>query len=117
MDGCFKLISWLALFIENKGKNFYCQQPHDAPAQHGLDGVAILLIIVGEENIVISEDKCTENQRVAIPKVWEDFTEFEKGVHNNQLVSRLSALIESLDHGNVLEANKNDIYKKELWEI
>lgn len=112
----FQIISWLSLLIENKGKNFYCQQPHDAPAQHGLDGVAVLLdknLVL--ETIVISEDKCTENHRVVIPKIWVEFDEFEKGVHNNQLINRISALIESLNEGDVLEANKNDIYKKELW--
>lgn len=113
----FQIISWLALYIENKDKSFYCQQPHDAPAQHGIDGVALILKAdFTIENIIITEDKCTENQRVIIPNIWKEFKEFEKGVHNNQLVSRISAMIESLDNGNVLEANKNDIYKKELWK-
>lgn len=112
----FQIISWLSLLIENKGKHFYCQQPHDAPAQHGLDGVAVLLNKNLElEIIIITEDKCTVNHRVIIPKIWTEFDQFEKGVHNNQLISRISALIENLNEGDVLEANKNNVYKKDLW--
>lgn len=111
----FQIISWLALFHEYKGEMFYCQQPHDAPAQHGLDGIAIVL---GEdsqiESIIITEDKCTINHRVIIPKVWEEFLEFEKGTFNNKLVSRISALIENLDDGDILEANYNNIYDASL---
>lgn len=111
----FQIISWLALLIENDGENFYCQQPHDASAQHGLDGIGIIIdnqsVI---EKIIITEDKCTDNQRVQIPKVWKEFGEFEKGDHNNKLVSRISALIEHMEDGNVLEANRNNIYIKEL---
>jgi len=113
----FQIMSWLSLFIENKNKKFFCQQPHDAPAQHGLDGVGLLLdnnwII---EHIIITEDKCTENHRVLIPKVWKEFEEFENDLRNNQLVSRISALIENLNNGTVLEANRNDIYNKDLWQ-
>ncbi len=112
----FQIISWLSLLVENKGKNFYCQQPHDAPAQHGLDGVAVILnadLIL--ESIVITEDKCTVKHRTVIPEIWKEFEKFELGIHNNQLISRISAMLENLDEGNVLEINKNDIYKKDLW--
>jgi hypothetical protein len=66
------------------------------------------------ENIIITEDKCTEHHRVVIPDIWREFTEFEKGIHNNQLINRISALLENLDHGKILEENQNDIYKNEL---
>ncbi len=111
----FQMISWLALFSEYKDATFYCQQPHDAPAQHGLDGVAITLDDESKiKNIIITEDKCTTNPRVVIPKVWSEFEEFEKGLHNNKLVSRVSALIETLDNGDILETNRNDIYNNNL---
>jgi len=111
----FQIISWLALIVENKEKRFYCQQPHDAPAQHGLDGIAVILNNTHTiENIIVCEDKCTENHRVLIPRIWEEFSEFERGDHNNKLVSRISALIEQLDEGNVLEANLNSIYSKNI---
>lgn len=113
----FQIISWLALLHQNQGKAFHCQQPHDAPAQHGIDGVALTLDDASKiESIIITEDKCTENQRVVIPKIWNEFEDFENGVHTNQLVSRISAMIENLDGGDILDANKNDIYKKELWK-
>lgn len=111
----FQIISWLALFSEYSGKKFYCQQPHDAPAQHGLDGIAIVLNDEMKiESIIITEDKCTENHRVILPDVWKEFKEFESGQHNNKLVSRISSAIESLEDGTVLMANQNNIYKKEL---
>jgi hypothetical protein len=111
----FQIISWLALFSENNGKKFYCQQPHDAPAQHGLDGIAILLNDSSTiDSIIITEDKCTGSHRVLIPKVWEEFKQFERGDHDNKLVSRISALIEHLDDGSVLEVNRNNIYLKDI---
>jgi hypothetical protein len=111
----FQIISWLALLVENKGKSFYCQQPHDAPAQHGIDGVAIILsteFLI--EQLIITEDKCTTNHRDRIAEIWEEFREFEKGSNNNKLVSRISALIEHLNDGKVLEANQNNIYNNNL---
>jgi len=113
----FQMISWLSLFNKNAGRRFYCQQPHDAPAQHGLDGVGLLINDKLEiEAITITEDKCTENHRVVIPKIWEEFEQFERGEYNNKLVSRISAMIENVDGGRVLEANSNNIYKKSLWQ-
>lgn len=114
----FQIISWLALLSENKGKKFYSQQPHDAPAQHGLDGLAVILNDeLKIESIIISEDKCTENHRVVIPKqVWPEFEEFEQGLHTNKLVSRISAMLEHLDSGSILQANQNTIYLKGLWQ-
>ena len=111
----FQIISWLALLSEYNGRNYYCQQPHDAPAQHGLDGVAIILNDTNQiESIIITEDKCTENHRTIIPTVWQEFVEFEAGIHNNKLVSRISAMIESLNDGKILEENQNNIYRPEL---
>lgn len=113
----FQMISWLSLFNKNTGKSFYCQQPHDAPAQHGLDGLGLLLNDKLEiDAITITEDKCTENHRVIIPKIWMEFEEFEKGKYNSKLVSRISAMIENIDGGRVLDANNNNIYKKQLWQ-
>jgi len=111
----FQIISWLALFIEENDRNFYCQQPHDAPAQHGLDGIAIKFNDNYElEKIIISEDKFTENHRTIISDVWKEFASFEGGQFDNKLINRISALIENLDGGNILEKNKNDIYKNDF---
>lgn len=111
----FQIISWLALFHEYKDTVFYCQQPHDAPAQHGLDGIAIILDENSKiQSIIITEDKCTINHRVIVPEVWKEFEKFEKGIFNNKLVSRISALIENLNDGQILEANNNEIYESAL---
>lgn len=112
----FQIISWLALLTLKQGEDFYCQQPHDAPAQHGLDGLSIEL---NEDKtikeITISEDKCTTNHRILIPKVWKEFGEFEKGLHNNKIITRISALLEHLDQGALLASVQNDICTQDLW--
>lgn len=112
----FQIISWLVLVIENKKEKFFCQQPHDAPAQHGLDGIAILLNAdLTIKNIIITEDKCTENHRVIIPQqIWPEFSGFENGDKNNKLISRISAILENLDNGSILQAIQNDICSKHI---
>lgn len=113
----FQIISWLVLLNENKDTKFYCQPPHDAPAQQGIDGLGIKFDENFKiENIIITEDKCTENQRTVInQQVWPEFENYEKGLFNNKIVNRISAMIENLDDGDVLEANKNDIYSTDKW--
>jgi len=111
----FQIISWLVLLIQNDSETFYCQQPHDAPAQHGIDGIGITLDSDNKiKNIIITEDKCTTNHRNRIADIWEEFGDFEKGVNDNKIVSRLSFLLENVDDGAVLVAIQNDLYSKEL---
>jgi hypothetical protein len=113
----FQIISWLVLYVENKGTRFYCQPPHDASAQHGLDGLAIVLDMDNKiQSLIITEDKCTENHRVVIPtQVWPEFERFETGVNNNKIVSRVSAMIEAIGDGSLLEANQNNLLDRNLW--
>ena len=113
----FQIISWLVLLNENKGSRFYCQPPHDAPAQQGIDGLGLKLDEnLKLERIIITEDKCTENQRIVIKQqVWPEFKNYEKGLFNNKIVNRVSAMIENLHNGDILEANKNDIYSMDKW--
>jgi len=111
----FQIISWLTLFQENLGNDYHCQQPHDAAAQHGIDGLAIIFDDqLRIKTIVISEDKCSENPRVVIPEVWEEFAKYESGENDNKLVSRISAMISHLDSGRIFTANRNDIYRTEI---
>ncbi|RFM28725.1 hypothetical protein [Deminuibacter soli] len=110
----FQMISWLALQHEYKALDYRCQPPHDAPAQHGLDGLAIIL--EGGDTlakIIITEDKCTAgNQRSILPEVWKEFISFEGGIHNNKLVSRISPLIEHIT--GFMKKNENNIYEKNI---
>ncbi|MDW3191996.1 MAG: hypothetical protein R8G66_06515 [Cytophagales bacterium] len=112
----FQIISWLALFIESSDQDFYNQPPHDAPAQHGLDGIAVTIGSDKKiEEIVITEDKFTKNPRNLIQRqIWPEFSDFEMGIHDNKIVGRISALLEHLDGGTILEINQNDLCSKEL---
>lgn len=111
----FQIISWLVLVIQKNDEIYYCQQPHDAPAQHGIDGIGIVLNSdMKIKNIIITEDKCTTNPRVLIPKIWKEFIDFENGTEDNKIVSRISSLLENIDDGIVLEAIQNDLYSKKL---
>lgn len=112
----FQIISWIALRIENKGAIFYCQQPHDATAQHGIDGLAVTLNASKEiTSIIISEDKCSKNQRGIIRKeVWPEFTSYEKGLYDNKLVSRISAMLANLDDDKIMASINKDAYRTEI---
>jgi hypothetical protein len=39
----FQMISWLVLAKKNNGQKYFAQHPHFAPAQHGIDGLSIVL--------------------------------------------------------------------------
>ncbi|MBN2596747.1 MAG: hypothetical protein JXR82_08205 [Marinifilaceae bacterium] len=108
----FQMISWIVLTERNKGEKYFSNYPHFAPAQHGIDGLAIVLD--NDDNlsrIIITEDKCTTSPRGKITQqVFPEFEEFEKGKKNNALVSIISSLIGQIDMGNLLESIQNDIF-------
>ncbi|WP_297085459.1 hypothetical protein [uncultured Draconibacterium sp.] len=108
----FQMISWIVLAENNKGEKYYSNYPHFAPAQHGIDGLAIVLD--NEDNlsrIIITEDKCTTSPRGKITQqVFPEFLDFEDGKKNNALVSIISSLIGHIDAGNILEGIQNDIF-------
>lgn len=108
----FQMISWVALAKRNVGKKFFSNYPHFAPAQHGIDGLAIILTEEnGLQNIIITEDKCTTTPRGKITQqVFPEFEAFEKGEKNNALISIISNLIGQLDSGTILEKVQNDIF-------
>lgn len=112
----FQMISWLSFQIESIGQNMYCQYPHDAPAQQGIDGIAIYLDSKNDiKKIIITEDKFTKAPRNVIQKqIWPEFKAFDEGTFNNKIISRISALIENLEDGEVLQNIQNDILKKEI---
>ncbi|WP_430814004.1 hypothetical protein [Carboxylicivirga sp. RSCT41] len=108
----FQMISWIVLTERNKGEKYFSNYPHFAPAQHGIDGLAIVL---DKDNnlsrIIITEDKCTTSPRGKITQqVFPEFQEFEEGKKNNALVSIISSLIGQMDSGNILEGIQNDIF-------
>jgi hypothetical protein len=110
----FQMISWVVLAQRNVGKKFYSNYPHFAPAQHGIDGLAVLLMDDDKLNsIIITEDKCTTSPRNKITQqVFPEFETFERGGKNNALVSIISTLIGQLDAGEILQSVQNDIFNK-----
>lgn len=117
----FQMISWIVLAKRNNGNNFYSNYPHFAPAQHGIDGLAVTLNDDGSlHNIIITEDKCTISPRGLITQqVFPEFESFESGEKNNALVSIISSLLGQLDAGKILEQVQNDIFlnKYRLYRI
>src|SRR5699024_295554 len=89
----FQMISWLALAHRNLGNKYHTQHPHFAPAQHGIDGLSVLLNKDNTINkIIITEDKCTTNPRNTIrQEVFPEFKHFEDGKKDSVLVSVLSS--------------------------
>jgi hypothetical protein len=112
----FQMISWVVLAQRNAGKKFHSNYPHFAPAQHGIDGLAVTLNANDTlKKIIITEDKCTSQPRGKITsEVFPEFKDFESGEKNNALVSIISALLGQLDSGAVLENAQNNIFKNEF---
>ncbi len=112
----FQMISWIVLAKRNAGQIFFANYPHFAPAQHGIDGLAITLNNDGTlKNIIITEDKCTTNPRNKITQqVFPEFIAFENGEKNNALVSIISCLIGTLDSGTIFQNIQNDIFQNKF---
>ncbi|WBL43555.1 hypothetical protein PBT90_02465 [Algoriphagus halophytocola] len=109
----FQMMTWISIRIEYNGVKVYSQAPHDNPAQHGIDGLSIILTSNNKiKSIIIEEDKYTENPRPTIKnQVWPEFKLFEKGEFDSQLVSRTSILLAHLSDDEINEIIENDIYK------
>jgi len=106
------MISWVVLAKRNQGKRFFSNYPHFAPAQHGIDGLAVVLNDDDSlKSIIITEDKCTTSPRGKITQqVFPEFKEFEEGQKNNALVSIVSSLLSQMNSGSLLENVQNDIF-------
>ncbi len=112
----FQMISWLALAHRNLGNNYHTQHPHFSPAQHGIDGLSIVLKKDNTiDKIIITEDKCTTNPRDTVrEQVLPEFKYLEDGKKDSALISVLSSLIAHLDAGAVFQSVQNDIYNTDL---
>jgi hypothetical protein len=111
----FQMISWVVLGIRFKGEPYFSNSPHFAPAQHGIDGLAIVLNKDGTlKSIIITEDKCTENPRNLITQqVFPEFKDFEDGKKDNALISIIAILIGHLETGKIYENAQNNIYNND----
>lgn len=109
----FQMMTWISIRLEQPGINIISQAPHDNPAQHGIDGLAIILTTGNRiKNMIIAEDKYTENPRQTIKnQVWPEFELFEKGEFDSKLVTRTTVLLGHLNDDEIDEIIENDIYK------
>mgnify|MGYP001007712230 CR=1 FL=1 len=112
----FQHMSWIALAMQYKTTNLKMVRPHDAPAQQGIDGLAILLCDDGLiDKIIITEDKCSKEPRKRIQsEVYPEFDDFESGKSNNKIVSGITSLV-GYDE-NLLKKIEPNIVNKSLWQ-
>ncbi|TGL15524.1 hypothetical protein [Leptospira meyeri] len=113
----FQIISWIVVQITYSDQNLLSQIPHDAPAQHGLDGIAITLNYDSKINkIIITEDKATRYPRKLIrSQVFPEFQKYENGEYDNKIVSRVSGILNGrIDDSKIASAIENDIYRLDV---
>lgn len=112
----FQMITWIAINKDFSGTNFFCQIPHDAPAQHGIDGLGVLLSPTNTlKAIVIAEDKYTEKpRRMLYKEVWPELKNYEKGTYDNKIVNRVTGLLDRFDDSVIDALIQDDIYKKDF---
>ena len=117
----FQMISWIALniklHIEYPDSTIHMVAPHDAPAKHGIDGLAM---VVTSDNkigrIVITEDKCTTGPRNFVrDKVLPEFMEYEKHVYDNKLISELTQFVNPATHPDLYIALSPSFVNHENW--
>ena len=117
----FQMMSWISLNIslhaQHNREQIFMNAPHTAPAQHGMDGFALVLDNHKKINsIIITEDKCTENDRDTIrTQVFPEFRAFESGTYDNRVLAEISSIIRDTDGGSLLDAVQNDIVNPNYW--
>ena len=100
----FQMMSWIALNIKLHADYPNCTihmvAPHDAPAKHGIDGLAMVVTADNQiGKIIITEDKCTTDPRTLVKnKVLPEFLDFENNKYDNKLTSELTQLVNPATH-------------------
>lgn len=118
VDGLiFQMISWIVLAKIHKNDRFLMTTPHLQFAEHGFDGLAVK---INDDNsidkIVISEDKCTENDRNTIKQdVFPDFEELESHFRDFDISSILGVLLsrQNIAYSNDAEKDAMDLNKRQ----
>ncbi|WP_395313312.1 hypothetical protein V1603_23025 [Enterobacter sp. ECC-219] len=89
----FQVISWIAAHLSYKDAKI--RAPQMIKADKGLDGLLIELNDNKLAQVVICEDKATENPRQKIQSaVWPEFEDFETGARDNELIASVTSLLE-----------------------
>jgi len=112
----FQMISWISIYLENDKETLLTQQPHDAPGQHGIDGLAVVFDDKDQiKTIIITEDKCSHSPRnVITTQIWPEFEAFEEGKFDNKMVSRISTMLNHIDEQTALDMVNKDIFRYEI---
>lgn len=111
----FQFFSWIAANIDANG-NAVIRPPHLIPAQKGFDGLQISINHTAQtvDEIIIFEDKATDNPRTTIRKeVWPEFEEFYAAERDNEIEQEITLLIKS---AMPLIADIDQTIEKIFWE-
>lgn len=109
----FQMMTWISLRVENPGVNLFSHPPHTNTAQHGIDGLGIILTTTNQiKALIIAEDKYTENPRATLrEQVWPEFKSFESGKYDSQLVTLTTSLLRHLTEDEIDAIIESDIYR------
>lgn len=89
----FQMFSWIAA-CSVKGDNSILRAPHLVEAQKGFDGLQINVDGGHVRDVVIFEDKATENPRAFIrDNVWPEFREFNEGQRESELQQEVTTML------------------------
>ena len=109
----FQVISWIAANLQRNGSMI--APPHMIHAHKGFDGLHVQVDqSTGRVlSVVVCEEKATGNPRKMIrEEIWTEFTALERGERDNELVSEVSTLLDSLPGHNSDQA-VHEIFWKE----
>lgn len=112
----FQHMSWIALASKYHSRQLRMYKPHDAAAQHGIDGLALLLDNDWNiKTIIITEDKCTKEPRTVMnSQVFPEFDDYENGKCYNKIISGIESLIG--EDRTLRKRIMKNVANKNLWQ-
>ena len=110
----FQMISWIIVYLEHRGETFRQYVPHQHPAQHGVDGFAIVVKDNHLQKIIITEDKCTTYPRKLIrEQVFPEFDKYEDSSEMTTISDYATTLLYQIP-GNYMNL-QNEVSDSNLW--
>lgn len=114
----FQMISWIIVHLDHQGETFRQQVPHHHPAQHGIDGFAIVVKDGHLKKILITEDKCTTSPRGKIKQqVFPEFDKYESYEEATAIFDSATTLLEQLSDDYADLQNEVNDSKKWVYRI
>lgn len=113
----FQMISWIIVYLNHQGENFRQQAPHHQPAQHGIDGFAVVVKDGHLKKILITEDKCTKSPRGKITgQIFPEFDKYESYEDATAIFDSATTLLEQIsdkyaDLQNEVNDSANWVYR------